>query len=143
MPASPAMRSFGTGVHDAVDHNAVILETILARLDFMEGKMNVAESVVSQLGLDAKSNDERLDAKLREELNAVTSQLGDELRAEKVKTQEAFVNLKGVALGAVEAARSMATGTMIPPGLLNSAALNAALTQFDGRTTALSSSANA
>ena len=51
---------FVTGVHDAVDHNAVVLESILARHDAMEGKMGSAEAVVSQLGLDAKANDDRL-----------------------------------------------------------------------------------
>ena len=40
--------------------------------------------------------------------------------------QAAFVNLKGVALGAVEAARSMANGLIIPLVLPNSAALDVA-----------------
>ena len=52
--------------------------------------MAVFESVVSQLGIVAKANYERLDAKLREEFNAVTSVLGDKFRAEKLKTQKAF-----------------------------------------------------
>ena len=43
---------------------------------------------MTQLGVDAKANDDRLDTQLREELNAVTLRLGDELRAENVKTQE-------------------------------------------------------
>ena len=92
---------FVTGVHDAVDHSALIHGTFLMRLALMEGKIGAAESVVSQPGFDAKANDERLDANLRKELDAVISLLGDELRAENVKMQEAFVNLKGVALGAV------------------------------------------
>ena len=82
---------------------------VLARPDAVLGKLGTAEAVVAQLGIGAKQNDDRLDAKLREELNAVTSLFGDELRTETAKTQEAFVNLNGVALGAVEAPRSMAS----------------------------------
>ena len=69
--------------------------------------MASSETAVAQLVVDAKANDDRLDAKLREELNVVTSVLGDELRVENVKTQEAITNLKGIAVGAVTAARSM------------------------------------
>ena len=90
------------------------------------------------MGVDAKANDDRLDSKLREELNSVTSLLGDEFRAQNVKTQEAFTNLKGIVLGAVEAARNLSAGPTIPSGIPNSAALKAALAQLDGRASALS-----
>ena len=99
--------------------------------------MAVSKSALSQLGIDAKANDDRRDAKLREELNAVTSVLSDELRAENLKSREAFTNLKGTALGAVEAARSMAASPQIPPRLPSTAVFGAALTQMDGRATAL------
>ena len=58
-----------TGVHDAVDHNAVILRQALARLDTIEGKLTAAETVVTQLDVDPKANDDRLDTQLREEFN--------------------------------------------------------------------------
>ena len=77
--------------------------------------MGTAEAVATQLGIDAKANDDRLDAKLRDELNAVESVLGDELRAEHLKTQEAFVELTVVALGAVEAALAWQLGQRSHP----------------------------
>ena len=106
----------------------------------VEGKLGTAEAVVAKLGVDAKENDDLLDAKLRVALDTVTSRLGDELRAKSARTQEAFNALKGVALGAVEAARNMAGLPTAPPGLPSLAAFEAALTILDGRTTAISAS---
>ena len=70
----------------------------------------------------------------------MTSRLGDEIRSENVKMQEAFANLQGVARGAGEAARSMSSaGPALPPGLPDLAAARAAPAQLDGRTTTLTS----
>ena len=87
---------FVTGVHDSVDHNAVILTEVLARLEAVEGRVGTTEVVVTKVALDAEANDVKLDAQLRTELNAVTSRLGDELRAENSKVQKAFVRLEAV-----------------------------------------------
>ena len=78
---------FVTGVHDAVDHEAVILAEALTRLTLIEQKLVESAGLVVQLAADAKANDEHLGSKLWTELNAVTSLLGDKFRAENVKTQ--------------------------------------------------------
>ena len=81
---------FVTGVHDVVDQNAVILTDILARLAIVEARADTTEAVVAKVAFDAEANDVQLDRQLRTELNAVTSRLGDELRAENVNVQESF-----------------------------------------------------
>ena len=130
--------AFSTGMHDAVDHNAVLLGEVLGRLAAVERKLGSAEGVVLQLGVHATANAAALDAKLRAELDLVTSRLGTELRAENSRMEESLNALKGIALGAAAAARS--TTTASPPGSPSSDALEAAFTTLDGRTTALSTS---
>ena len=76
---------FVTGMHDAVDHNAILLGAVLHRLVAVEGKLGTAEAVVAKLGVDAKENDDLLDAKLRLELDAVTTRSGTELRTENAR----------------------------------------------------------
>ena len=76
--------------HDAVDQNAVILTDVLARLATVEGRIDTTEAVVTKVALDAEANDVQLNVQLRAELNAVTSRIGDELRAENVKVQESL-----------------------------------------------------
>ena len=53
---------FVTGMHDAVDHNAILLGAVLDRPVAVEGKLCTAEAVVTKLGVDAKENDDLLDA---------------------------------------------------------------------------------
>ena len=78
--------TFVTGIHEAVDHNGVVLADAMQRLMVMEQRLVESAGSILQLAADAEANDERLDAQLRVELNAVTSQLGDELRAENTIT---------------------------------------------------------
>ena len=118
---------FVPGVHDAVDHDAVILAQVLARLDAVEGKLTTVDVMVTQLGVDTKANDDALDAQLRTELNAMTSRLGDELRAENVKVQEAFGKLESATTAALEAARTAASTTATPPGFQPSGVTDTAL----------------
>ena len=68
--------SFSTGMHDAVDHNAVLLGEVIGRLVAAENELGTAEGVVLQLGVDATANAAALDAKLRAELDSVTTCLG-------------------------------------------------------------------
>ena len=42
---------FVTGMHDAVDHNAILLAAVLDRLVAVEGKLGTAEAVVTKLGV--------------------------------------------------------------------------------------------
>ena len=129
---------FAIGMRDAVDRNALLLGEVLRRLTAVESKLGLAEAVVAQPGIDAKENDDLLDAKLRVELDSVTARLGTELRAENTRMQESFDALKDIALGAAAAA---STGPAAPPpSLANSAAFEAAFNTLDGRTTALSAS---
>ena len=132
------VETFATGMHDAVDHNALLLGVVLGRPTAVESKLGSAEACVAQLGIDAKENDDLLDAMLRIELDSVTARLGTELRSEITRMQESFDALTGIALGAAAAARTGPTAP--PPGLPNSAALEAAFNTLDGRTTALSAS---
>ena len=134
--ASGRDEAFSTGMHDAVDHNAVLLGEVLGRLTAVESKLSSAEAVVLQLGVDATANAAALDAKLRAELDSVTTRVGTEPRAENSRMQESFDALRGIALGAAAASRS--TTTASPPGLPSSDALEAAFNTLDGRTTALS-----
>ena len=60
---------FVVGVHDAVDHIAVILTTVLSCLGQVEGQLAVSEAKLTQLGQDATTNDDTLDAQLHAELN--------------------------------------------------------------------------
>ena len=126
-----------TDEHDAVDHNAVILTEVLKRLETVEGQINTIDLVVTKLGLDSKAHDDALDAQLRSELNAMTSRLGDELRAENLKVQESFSKLESVTTAALAAARTAASTTATPPGFQPSGVTDTALAQLDGRTQAL------
>jgi hypothetical protein len=128
--------TFVTAAVDAVDHNAVLLGEVLVRLAAVENNLGSAEGVVLQHKADATANAAALDAKLRAELDLVTSRLGTELRAENARMEGPLNVLKGIALGAAAAVRSAATAS--PPGIPSSDALEAALTTLDGRTTQLS-----
>ena len=90
---------FSSGMHDAVDHNAVLLGEVHVRLAAVENKLGSAEGVVLQHKLDATANAAALDAKLRAELDSVTSRLGTELCAENARMEEPLNALKGIALG--------------------------------------------
>ena len=50
--------------------------------------MGISTATIAQLGLDAKTNDDDLDAQFHAELNSVTTVLGDELRKENAATRE-------------------------------------------------------
>ena len=124
-------------MHDAVDHNAVVLGEVMTRPSGLDQKLGEVASAFVQLGVDAKNNDERLDAQLCAELNAVTSRLGDELRAENVKMGAAFEALKVVALGAAAAARAAQAKPGDPPGFASLATIEPTLAQLDACTTAI------
>ena len=125
-----------TGIYNAVDHNAVILEEMMARLIAVEQKATEVSEATTKLGTDAKENDERLDLQLRAELNAVTSRLGDELRAENIKMAQAYEVLKGVALGAAAAAKTAQTKPSDPPGFASLTTVEMNVAQLDARVTA-------
>ena len=112
--------TFVTGIHDAVDANAVMMAEVLARLDTVEGQINTVDLVVTKLGVDTKAHDDAQDAQLRSELNAMTSRLGDELRAENLKVQESFSKLESATTAALEAARTSASTSATPPPRLPS-----------------------
>ena len=82
--------TFVIGMHDAFDHNAVILTVVLTRLAAVEIHVGTLAQVVTQLAHDAKKNDDILDAQFRAELNSVASLLGEELRKENVKVAESM-----------------------------------------------------
>jgi hypothetical protein len=138
--------TYVTSAVDAVDHNAVLLGDVLTRLAAAETKLNGAEAVVTQHKADATANATALDLQLRTELNAVTTRLGDEIRTDLNKVQESYDILNGIAMGAAAAAAATANATAqaqamptaSPPGFPSSAAMEAALTLLDGRTTQLS-----
>ena len=137
--------TYVTHAVDAVDHNAVLLGEVLTRLAAAEAKLGIAETVVTQHKSEVMANATALDLQLRTELNAVTTRLGDEIRTDLTKVQESFEILKGIAMGAAAAAatanataQAQATPTASPPGLPSSAAMEAAVTMLDARTTQLS-----
>ena len=124
-------------MHDAVDHNALLLGAVLASLNTVEGKLGTAEAVVTQLGADAKANDDVLDAQLRTKLNVLYSRLGSVFREQNAKVQEAFGKLGVATATALEAVRTAASGTTAPPGIPSTGAIDTVLAQLDGRTQAL------
>ena len=48
---------FVTGIHGAVDQNAVILTEVLARLATVEARADTTETVVNKVAVDAEAND--------------------------------------------------------------------------------------
>ena len=126
-----------TGVRDAVDHKAIILKTVLVRLELVEGQLATSGAVVTQLGVDAKANDDRLDAKPREEISAVTSLLDDGFRAEIVKTQPSSTSRALLSAPSRQHA-AYQLGRRSRRVFPTSAALEASLAQLCGRASALS-----
>ena len=107
--------TFVTGMHDAVDRNAVILTDVLMRLVAFEVHGVTSAQVVIQLAHDAKQNDDTLDAQLRAELNSMTSHWGNELRKENAKVADSMKILEGIANAAVNAVRAF-TASPHPAG---------------------------
>ena len=56
---------FVTGIHGAVDQNAIILTEVLARLATVEARADTTETVVNKVVVDAEANDLQLDLQLR------------------------------------------------------------------------------
>ena len=69
--------TFVTGIHSAVDANAIILSELLTRLATLETRADTTETVVNKVAVDAEANDVKRDIQLRTELNDVTTRLGD------------------------------------------------------------------
>ena len=106
---------FVEGIHSAVDTNALILSEVLARLTALETRADTTETIVNKVATDAESNDAARDAKLRDELNTVTTRLGDEIRADLLKVDESIGKLQAVAQAAAASAASASpTGTPDP-----------------------------
>ena len=87
---------FVEGIHSAVDANAIILAEVISRLEAVEAKATETEASVGRVRVDAEANDVRLDTQIRTELNAVTTRLGDELRAALLKVDESITKLEAV-----------------------------------------------
>ena len=98
-------------IHSAVDANAVILAGVIARLEAVEAKATENETLVTQVRVDAEANDVRLDTQIRDELDVVTTRLGDELRAALLKVDESFSKLEATAQAASASASALATPT--------------------------------
>ena len=77
--------NFVEGTHSAVDANAIILSEVISRLVLVEAKAAETEALVCRVAVDAEANDVKLDTQIRTELNAVTTRLGDEIRADLLK----------------------------------------------------------
>ena len=64
-------------VHGVTDHNASVLSTVMARVLSLEQGAVTATGHMKQLGKDAEENDVKLDNQFCEELNEVTTRLGE------------------------------------------------------------------
>jgi hypothetical protein len=114
---------FVKGIHSAVDANAIILAEVIARLEAVEAKATENETLVTGVRTDAEANDVRLDLQIRDELNVVTTRLGDELRSALLKVDESIGKLEAAAQSASASASASAT----PPGVDQIAQINGRL----------------
>ena len=62
-------------IHEVMDHNASVLSAVMGRMLSLEQGVVTATGQMKQLGKDAEENDVKLDNKLGEELNQVTTKL--------------------------------------------------------------------
>ena len=84
--------------------------------------------------MDTKAHDDALDVQLRSDLNAMTSRLGDELKAEHMKVQETFSKIEFSTTAALEAFRTAACTTATSPGFQLPRVPGFAIAQHDRRT---------
>ena len=121
---------FASGIHDAVDHNALVLEAVMLRLVALEanaaqtsGEMAQATGDIGKLGKlisDADAADQKLDTQLRAELNSMESQLGEKFRVSEAATSEKLTVLEGIARGAISATQVLNGRVDAMGGLLGS-----------------------
>ena len=64
-----------SNVHEVIDHNAVVLSAVMARVLVIEQGVTATTAQLQQLGKDAKEKDETLDNALRGQLSQVTTRL--------------------------------------------------------------------
>ena len=88
---------FTQTIHDAVDHNAMVLMEALKRVAALEQALTTAVTTTAHVASEADAYVKRVDTQLRTELDSLTARLDAELKSTSAAALEKFNILQGIA----------------------------------------------